>query len=384
MRVEVDHGQTIVRDVSAPPPGLSVLHVAQPTDAGVPTCVAQLLEEQVERGLRISLACPGRSTLVPRAEALGVKPIDWEAVQAPGVRVPGETRRLARIVDEVDPNIVHLHSSKAGLAGRLAVRGRRPTVFQPNGWSFEATDGLERRGALAWERFAARWAAVVVCVSQDERARGESLGIRAEWSVVPNGVDVSELTPAGEAERSEARARLGLGSGAVVLCIGRLTRQKGQDVLLDAWPDVLARVPEAELVLVGDGPDRAHLVARRVQGVSLVGARDDVADWLAAADVVALPSRWEGMALTMLEAMARGRSVVATDVSGAREALRGEAGAVVPREDPAALAEALVTRLLDRELATTEGARGRGLAERFYDARRAAAAVTDLYAWVYE
>ena len=86
---------------------------------------------------------------MPRAEALGVKPIDWEAVQAPGVRVPGETRRLARIVDEVDPNIVHLHSSKAGLAGRLAVRGRRPTVFQPNGWSFEATDGLERRGALA-------------------------------------------------------------------------------------------------------------------------------------------------------------------------------------------------------------------------------------------
>ena len=373
-----------MRDVSALPPGLSVLHVAQPTDAGVPTCVAQLLEEQVERGLRISLACPGRSTLVPRAEALGVKPIDWEAVQAPGVRVPGETRRLARIVDEVDPNIVHLHSSKAGLAGRLAVRGRRPTVFQPNGWSFEATDGLERRGALAWERFAARWAAVVVCVSQDERARGESLGIRAEWSVVPNGVDVSELTPAGEAERFEARARLGLGSGAVVLCIGRLTRQKGQDVLLDAWPDVLARVPEAELVLVGDGPDRAHLVARRVQGVSLVGARDDVADWLAAADVVALPSRWEGMSLTMLEAMARGRSVVATDVSGAREALRGEAGAVVPRENPAALAEALVTRLLDRELATTEGARGRGLAERFYDARRAAAAVTDLYAWVYE
>ena len=90
------------------------------------------------------------------------------------------------------------------------------------------------------------------------------------------------------------------------------------------------------------------------------------------------------MALTMLEAMARGRSVVATDVSGAREALRGEAGAVVPRENPAALAEALVTRLLDRGLATTEGARGRGLAERFYDARRAAAAVTDLYAWVYE
>ena len=366
------------------PPGLSVLHVAQPTEAGVPTCVVQLLEDQVERGFHVSVACPSVSTIVPRAKALGVPHSTWEAGQSPGLRVPAEVRRLARIIENVGPDVIHLHSAKAGLAGRLAVRGRLPTVFQPNGWSFEATDGLEGRGALAWERHAARWASLIVCVSEDERARGESVGIRGRWRVVRNGVDLATYTYADDVERADVRGRLELGSGPLAVCVGRLTRQKGQDVLLDAWPSVAARVPGAWLVLVGDGPDRERLHARNVPAVSFVGRRDDVAAWLAAADVVVLPSRWEGMALTMLEAMARGRSVVATDVSGTRESLRGEAGIVVGREDPGALADALAARLLDRELAIAEGTRGRELAERFHDVRETAAAVTDLYAWVYE
>ena len=361
-----------------------MLHVAQPLEAGVPTCVVQLLDDQVKRGFRVSVACPSTSMVVPRAKALGVSHVAWEAVQSPGLRVPGEVRRLTRIIDAVSPDVVHLHSAKAGLAGRLAVRGRLPTVFQPNGWSFEATGGLERQGALAWERLAARWASRIVCVSEDERVRGESAGIRGRWSVVQNGVDLGAFTYADDAERAGARARLGLGSEPIAACIGRLTRQKGQDVLLDAWPAVLDRVPDARLVLVGDGPDHERLRARCVPAVSFVGYRDDVAAWLAAADVVVLPSRWEGMALTMLEAMARGRSVVATDVSGARESLRGQAGVVVRREDSGALTDAVAVRLFDPKLALTEGLRGRELAERFHDVRETAAAVTDLYAWVYE
>jgi glycosyltransferase involved in cell wall biosynthesis len=114
--------------------------------------------------------------------------------------------------------------------------------------------------------------------------------------------------------------------------------------------------------------------------VTFVGTRADVEEWLAAADVVALPSRWEGMALTMLEAMARGRAVVATDVAGADEALGSEAGAVIPVEDVRALADALVVRLLDPARAAAEGAAGRARAERSHDARSTAAAAADLYA----
>jgi glycosyltransferase involved in cell wall biosynthesis len=164
-----------------------------------------------------------------------------------------------------------------------------------------------------------------------------------------------------------------------VVCVGRLTRQKGQDVLVAGWPRVRDRVPDAELALVGSGPDREPLAARKVPGVRLVGQRRDVRDWLAAADVVAVPSRWEGMPLVLLEAMAVGRSVVAADVPGAREALGDRAGAVVPPEDPSELSAALALRLLDRPRADAEGTAGRSRVEARFDLRRSTAAVARMY-----
>ncbi|HEU5066378.1 MAG TPA: glycosyltransferase, partial [Gaiellaceae bacterium] len=114
-------------------------------------------------------------------------------------------------------------------------------------------------------------------------------------------------------------------------------------------------------------------------GVRLVGHRVDVDEWLAAADLVALPSRWEGMSIGMLEAMARGRSIVATDVPGALEALDDDAGGVVPPEDPVALADAIAVRLLDPELAAAEGRRARQRAEQAYDLDATTARIAEAY-----
>jgi glycosyltransferase involved in cell wall biosynthesis len=278
------------------------------------------------------------------------------------------------------PDVLHLHSSKAGLAGRLAARGGTPTVFQPRGWSFEAVSGKTRAAAVAWERFGARWADAVVCCSEGERERGEEEGIDARWQVITNGVDLREHEAATDGDRARARVALELGDGPLVVCVGRLSRQKGQDVLLDAWPEVLRRIPDARLALVGDGPDRDELERRGTPGVIFAGNRSDVSDWLAAADLVALPSRWEGMSLAMLEAMARGRSVVASDVSGVRDALTVDAGAIVPAEDARALADALATRLLDRAGTEAEGRAGRSRVEAHHDIRRTTEAVANLYA----
>ena len=173
----------------------------------------------------------------------------------------------------MQPDVLHLHSSKAGLAGRLAARGRLPTVFQPRGWSFEAVTGPKRAAAVAWERFGARWAAAVVCVSEGERERGEGEGIHARWHVIANGVDLNVHEPADAADRAQSRQRLELGEGPLVVCVGRLTRQKGQDILLDAWPEILRRVPDARLALVGDGPMREALVQRAMPSVIFAGNR---------------------------------------------------------------------------------------------------------------
>lgn len=340
---------------------MKVLHVAQSADYGLARFLGDLLADQVARGWTVSFAGPA-DFAVPD----GVEKRTWTATRAPGRTVVAEARALAAVVDDVDPDVVHLHSSKAGLAGRATIRGRRPTLFQPHAWSFLAVSGATRMAALAWERLAVRWTTAVICCSESEREQGERSGIRVRSEVIPNAVDVSRF---GTVDRAAARRRLGLPSTApLVVCVGRLSHQKGQDVLLAAWPLVRAAVPEARLVLVGDGPDRAALAAQSSDGVQFAGRQPAVEDWLAAADVVAQPSRYEGLALSVLEAMAAGRTVVATDVEGMAEAI-GQGGAIVPPGDVKALAAAITERLLDPERAEAEGRAGRERAARSHDLR---------------
>jgi glycosyltransferase involved in cell wall biosynthesis len=403
---------------SAPEPGTRVLHLAQPVDGGVARVVLDLARAQLASGLQVTVACPG-GRLAAGLRELGAEVRHWRAGRSPGPGLPGEVRRLARLIDEVRPELVHAHSAKAGLAGRLAVRGRVPTVYQPHAWSFEAVGGLTAALALRWERWGARWADRVVCVSEAERATGIRAGVRATCTVIPNGIDLDRFRPAPEALRPEpelpcptpriprpqrkapcqnpevpaaahhtasgaARAAVlpGLGATApLVVCVGRLCRQKGQDVLLRAWEDVLGAVPQARLALVGDGPDSAGLRRRAHPSVLFTGAVDDVVPFYRAADIVVLPSRWEGMALAPLEALACARTVVLTDVDGARESLPPALAArcLVPPEDPVALAGAIAGLLTDPPLRAALGDQGRRHVLSTHDVRHTAEQVAALY-----
>ncbi|PZT69449.1 glycosyltransferase family 1 protein [Streptomyces sp. SW4] len=379
---------------------LRVLHVTQPVDGGVARVVTDLTRAQLAAGLDVTVACPDGGGLAQALRSLGADVRHWRARRAPGPWLASEVSGLARVVAAVRPDLVHAHSAKAGLAGRLALRGRVPTVFQPHAWSFEAVDGAAAALALGWERRAARWAGRVVCVSEAERLRGLRAGIRARWSVIPNGVDTDRFRPSGAADTPPER---GLGPGPdggtgtgpgtdgavpvgapgapLVVCVGRLCRQKGQDVLLAAWERVLGRLPAARLVLVGDGPDLARLRDRAPASVRFAGAVADAAPWYRAADLVVLPSRWEGMALAPLEAMACGRPVVLTDVDGARECLPPALArhCLVPPEDPAALAGRLTALLLDPPSLRAMGREGRAHVRSAHDVRHTAAAVTAVY-----
>jgi len=275
---------------------------------------------------------------------------------------------LARLIEETAPEVVHLHSSKAGLAGRLAVRGRLPTLFQPHGWSWLAVRGAVAAATVRWERLATRWTDVIVCVGDGEAEQGRTNGVRGNYAVVRNGVDLDRFRPAREA-RTANRARLGIDPRArLAVCVGRVTRQKGQDVLLAAWPQISARCADAELCVVGDGDLLPTLWAQAPPGVRFCTA-DDVLPWYAAADVVVLPSRWEGLSLTLLEALASGRPVVATAIDGLAEALPHSSGALVRPEDPGALAAEVVRRFDDPALVQTESQAAARHAVKF-DARR--------------
>ncbi|MEU9863966.1 glycosyltransferase family 4 protein [Streptomyces sp. NPDC047971] len=358
-------------------PSLTVLHAVQPGDGGVARVVTDLVRAQLATGWRVVVACPPGTPLDAAVRTEGAEAYPWRAGRDPGPRLVRETRDLARLIRDVRPALVHAHSAKAGLCARLALRGRIPTVYQPHAWSFEAVEGTVAALAQRWERLAARWTRRIICVSDAERRTGEDAGVRAAWSVIHNGVDVARFA-AGAADDAVVD---GPADGPLVVCVGRLCRQKGQDVLLAAWPAVLGEFPTARLVLVGDGPDGERLRAAAPDSVRFAGAVDDTAPWYRAADLVVLPSRWEGMALAPLEAMASGRPVVVSDVDGARESLPPghEPLCLVPPEDPAALAAAVGRLLGGPELRRSLGHRAHEHVLSRFDVRRTGAAVADVY-----
>lgn len=347
----------------------TVLHAAQPTTAGVARYVAAVAADQLRRGWQVSVACPSDGQLAAALGAQGVPRLHWPATRSPGMNTLPEAQRLRQLINQAQPDVVHLHSAKAGLAGRLAVRGRRPTLFQPHGWSWLAVGGVTARAALHWERLAARWTDLLVCVGEGEAAHVRCQRLRVRHVVVRNGIDLATFTLASEQDRQEARGRLGVDRHVpLAVCLGRVTPQKGQDVLLAAWPQVRQRCPDAQLCIVGDGELLPALRRCAAAGARFEPPVNDPRSWYAAADVVVLPSRWEGLSLTLLEALASGRCVVASDIAGLAEAVPAGAGARVPVGDAPALAAAVTLRLGDASRRAVEE-RAAALAAPSFDAR---------------
>ncbi|MGH3383390.1 MAG: glycosyltransferase [Nocardioidaceae bacterium] len=374
--------------IIGPVPGLmtgpTVLHVAQAVDTGVAHVLDDHIRHQRANGWRVVVACSG-GMLGDVARAAGAEVVAWAARREPGPGVVTEAVALAAVVRDVDPAVVHLHSAKAGLVGRLVVRGRRPTVFTPHAWSWLAAHGLTRRGARAWERFAARWADVVICLSLGERREADELGIGSRLELVRNDVPVDALRATAPPTTEAARVAVGLPADATVaVCCARLAPQKGQDVLLAAWAEVRRQVPTASLVLVGDGPDRVALEerARALDGVRFTGmvGRAESLTWMKAATVVVCPSRYEGMSLVPLEAAALGRPVVASWVEGMDGSLSAAARTIVAPEDPPALAAALVGYLGDPGLVAAGGAEAARWADDSMAVQESVLRTTEIYA----
>jgi glycosyltransferase involved in cell wall biosynthesis len=355
-----------------------ILHVVQPIIGGVPAFVVRLAGHQTAKGWEVAVAHEARGS-VWEALPRGVASVDWPARRSPGPTTVIETLRLRRIVERVQPDIVHLHSAKAGLAGRIAVRGRRATIFQPHGWSFLAVSGVVRRGAVWWERRSARWATALVCVSEAERVLGETTGIRGALRVIPNGTDTTHFRVPTVSERASARARLEIADDdRVAICVGRFSEAKGQDQLLMRWPDIAARFPRARLLLVGHGASHSPRATTAVNVIAVDNV-EDIRPFLWAADAFVAPSRWEGASLAVLEAMACGLPGVMTDVAGAHEVVGAAGGRVVPLGDMPAFARELVAVMSDDQTRSELAYRAREYVAAAHDISQTLAALDGLY-----
>lgn len=326
---------------------------------------------RLDRGrFAVALACSDQGPLLDEARSIG----ECELFLFPHLRRevrPGDDFRalahLRRVIRDFRPDIVHTHSSKAGVLGRLAARleGVPRVVHSIHGFGFGAHQPAPVRAAfLAAERLAARWTDAFIAVSRRNAADGVAMGLfdTGQVRVIRSGIalDCFRNPSGGEAVRRE----LGIPEGApMVVQVSCFKPQKAPERFVAAAAKILAHCPEAHFVLVGDGGLRSRLERQRAElelngRLHLPGWRRDVPALLAAASVATLTSRFEGLPRVVVEALAAGVPVVAMAVEGVEEVLRhGVDGFLVDEGDVTALAERVSTLLGDGELRRTMAAR---------------------------
>ncbi len=299
---------------------------------------------------------------------------------------------LRKLIRRIGPNVVHTHSSKAGILGRAAAWHQRvPAVIHTvHGLPFhDQQPAIINRAYLVAERWAAKRCHKIIGVTQAmcDAFAEHHIGRPEQFSVIPSGMDVDAFAVAAD-RRREVRQELGIPAEApVVGIVARLDRLKGQDDLLDILPSLLSVHPELRLLIVGGGWHRDALDKRvatlglghRVIFTGLVEPAR-IPPLLSAMDVHALPSYQEGQPRTMVQALLAGVAIVGYDAGGIGEVCRdGQTGLLVPVGDRGALSAAIQTLLADPALRERLASDGQAFARQRFDARLMVAAIESVY-----
>ena len=324
----------------------------------------RLLASHLSEPWRGRLGAPTGSELAKRLAT--TLPVD--AVRCGGMLDPASLVTVRGLIRRHDIKVIHAHDSGAHAAAALArlvsgvpvVMSRRNAFPTSGGWKYRSTDFF-------------------ITVSSAGAARLAEAGVAtAKVAVVPDAVDLAAL----DAAQPE---RMGFGPDTpVVLCVAAFTREKDHATLLKAWAEVEAAVPQARLLLAGDGPLDRELrrlaAGLSLQRVSFLGWRDDVPALIKGSDIVVLASREEGLGSSLCEAQAAGRAVVATDAGGIPEAVeQGGSGLLSKIGDASALAGNLIALLRDPSRRSGLGEAGRVRAKWLFSPDRIARRHEEIY-----
>ncbi len=328
---------------------MRVVHVSKVTGiAGSEAHLLRLLPGLASRGIDVRMVVleSPRHPAAEYASAMAGRGVPTDVVPIHHHLDPTLVRRLMHLFLEQRPDIVHTHLIHGDLYGILAAScAKVPCIISTR----HNDDAFRRRFLLrALNRTLMRRVSRVITISHALAQFTIEVEKTPPEKVVPIHYGLEAPAPDSEA-RQRARAALSIDEAApLVGAVGRLVRQKGFDVLLDAFHQVRRSLPQARLVIVGDGPLRTPLrrQANRLgieRMVDFAGWRSNARDLMPAFDVLAIPSRWEGFGLVTLEAMGCARPIVASRVSALPEIIvHGETGLLVPPEVPDTLAQAMI------------------------------------------
>ncbi|MBI3828178.1 MAG: glycosyltransferase family 4 protein [Planctomycetes bacterium] len=346
---------------------IKLCYVCEATAGGVRKHLRELMRlfSRPEEGFEIHALLgdrgePGLAAELEQLRAQGVRTAVLPALQRPIrlLRDRAAYAEIKRFIRELAPQLVHTHSSKAGFLGRLAAHaaGVPRIVHTAHVFPFQWATGLKGFFYTKLERYAARRCHAIVCVGASQREEALRIGLAPTEKVllIPNGVEIPP--PASLEEIAALRMRLQLPAKApVVGMVARLAPQKGVRPFLEAAAQVVRARPDAIFVLAGGGPleeearARAAALGLTAGQFRFLGHVEDAERLYPAFDVLALSSLYEGLPYVLLEAMARGVPVVATDVQGSRDVIEhGVSGLLARPGNAADLAAKLSALLGDR------------------------------------
>jgi glycosyltransferase involved in cell wall biosynthesis len=352
----------------------------------------------VERGHRVTLVAGPQTgpegTLWAQASKTGCELITAQSLRREvGPLSDWRARReLRKIFERIQPDVVHTHSSKAGILGRFAAaRAGVPVIVHTiHGMSFNRTQPLFVRTLYRWlERRAARYTTAFVSVADAMTDQAVAAGIapRHRFVTIRSGIEIDRFVPCSES-RERFRRQWGVTNDEIVVgTIARLFENKGYEDIIAAMPGAVMREPRLRFVWIGGGANRARYERKlealglrdRVHLVGLIEP-DQVACQLNGFDIVLHASRWEGLPRAVVQGLLTGVPAISLDNDGAPEVvIPGETGILVPFGDIKRLADAIVTLAADADMRRALGDRGRIRCTRMFDCREMVAQLDRLY-----
>lgn len=362
---------------------LKVIHLVEDLKiGGAERVIADIAMGLDRKKYDVSVWCVTRGG--ETATELSEKGIDVKILGISSYHNPLNTFKLTRQLKAARPEIVHTHGYFASVIGRLAARRAGISVILAH---VHSTYWEYKKRHLMIERKLSRFTHKIICCSEavENFVKNTEKITEKKTIVIYNGVDEERFFQLKNS--TSIRAELGMDEeAAVVGTVSSLTPHKGHEFLVQAASLVLERLPSAKFLIVGDGPLRQRLEDQAKDlnihpAVIFAGTRKDIPEILSLMDVFVLPSHTrEGLGISIIEAMAAERPVVATDIGGIPEVVNhGETGLLVPSGNPEALSNALIELLQNPKKAKEMGEKGRARVKEKFTTKKMLSEIEHVY-----